>query len=83
MTPVNTTEICITTLEEFITDQSAMNKIKNGESILDSAAIDSLSLVNLIVELENSLGFSFESDDFEGIFASLDNLTRYIDSQLP
>jgi acyl carrier protein len=80
--PNDIREICITTLEKFITDQSTITNIKNGASILESATIDSLSLVNLIVELENSLGFSFESDDFEGIFSSLDKLVCYIDSQL-
>ena len=75
-----TKRLCLRALGSFITDQETLFKISNGASLLDEGNLDSLSVVNFIVELETIFSVSFESDDLETIFSSLDKLSEYIES---
>jgi acyl carrier protein len=69
---------CLSVISKFITDPVGLEKIKQGESLLETGSLDSLSMVNLVVELENEFGMSLESDELETLFSSLQNLASHI-----
>jgi len=58
-----------------------MKAIEAGESLIKTASLDSLSLVNLIIQLEENTGIAIDTDDLEGVFENLDSLVQFLSSQ--
>lgn len=58
------------TLKEVIAENT-MNAvsadIKSGSNLSEDYGLDSIMVINLILELEDRLGICFEDDDFENI----------------
>lgn len=73
---------CFAVIAGFISEEADLEKIKQGASILDTGTMDSLSVVNLMIELETEFGVAIDADDLEDLFSSLDKLSEYIQGQL-
>ena len=74
--------VCIEVIKGFVTNPDEMKKIESNESILASSSFDSLSIVNLVVKLENEFKINVDTDNFDTIFMSLESLTAYITETL-
>jgi len=58
-----------------------LQAIFRGAPILTTLTIDSLSLLNLVVELESRFKVSFDYDTIETSFATIDSLAAFLDSE--
>ena len=72
------TSRCLDILGKFVEDADDMESIRQGASLLGTGSLDSLSMVNLVVELESEFGIAIESDSLETLFQNLDTLVNYI-----
>ena len=59
------------TLKEVIAENTmnavSADDIKSGSNLSEDYGLDSIMVINLILELEDRLGICFEDDDFENI----------------
>ena len=69
---------CLDILGRFVEDADDMERIRQGASLLGTGSLDSLSMVNLVVELESEFGIAIESDSLEALFQNLDSLVAHI-----
>lgn len=69
---------CLDILGRFVEDADDMERIRQGASLLGTGSLDSLSMVNLVVELEAEFGIAIESDSLETLFQSLPTLVDHI-----
>lgn len=46
---------------------SSAEDIRSGSNLSEDYGMDSITVVNLIIELEERLGICFEDDDFENV----------------
>ncbi|MAT49897.1 MAG: hypothetical protein CMK32_01765 [Porticoccaceae bacterium] len=72
------TSRCLDILGKFVEDADDMENIRQGASLLGTGSLDSLSMVNLVVELESEFGIAIESDSLETLFQNLDSLVNHI-----
>jgi acyl carrier protein len=77
---LNVRSKCLSVLEPFLVQPEDYRKVAEGGSLL--ALFDSLSLVNLIVELENAFFIEIDTEDLEEVFSTLDSLTVYIEGKV-
>lgn len=74
---------CRAVLGKFLQNRGELENVDNGGPLLDSSSFDSLSTINLLVELENTFGIRLLNDgDLERIFESLDSLVEHIETCL-
>lgn len=73
---------CLKLLENLVEPHSKLREIAQGGDLREQISLDSLTMVNLIVSLENEFKFSFEAENLDEIFANFNSLVAYIDSQL-
>jgi acyl carrier protein len=73
--------LCLSAIASFVADENDLKAIEAGEPLIKTASLDSLSLVNLIVALEEETGVPIDTDDLEGVFQNLDSLVRYLTDQ--
>lgn len=73
---------CLSVIGKFVSEADELKRIEQGESIIGTGSLDSLSMVNLVVELEAEFGISVDTDDIEHLFESISSLTSYISSRL-
>lgn len=69
---------CLDILGRFVEDADDMANIRQGASLLATGSLDSLSMVNLVVELESEFGIAIESESLETLFHNLDTLVNHI-----
>ncbi len=72
---------CIEILSGILVQDGELEAVVNGGPLFSTASFDSLTLVNLIVALENKFSMQIDSDDFESIFGSLGSLVSYVESR--
>lgn len=78
----NIRDRCVVVISKFIENPDDMVKITNGAPLLGSGSLDSLSLVNLVVEIEAEFGISINSEGLEEVFSSFSSLVAYIESEI-
>jgi len=79
--PNDVRSACLATISTFVSDANDMKAIEAGESLIKTASLDSLSLVNLIIQLEENTGIAIDTDDLEGVFENLDSLVQFLSSR--
>ena len=75
-------ENCLLELKAFIHDPQLFAGISAGKPLLASAAIDSVSLVEIVLRLESRFAVEIDADNIEEVFRDIDTLTAYIDGKI-
>lgn len=66
----------------FVEDAAVRRALLDGKPLVDTAGLDSLTLVHLVVALENEFQIRFELDGIAEVFANLQSLEHNVRSQL-
>ncbi|MBU3178018.1 acyl carrier protein [Clostridium estertheticum] len=67
---------------KVIEDASLGEKIEKSTDLLNEVAIDSLQLINIILEIEDEFDVQFDFDEFNmDNLKSVDSLSKYINSK--
>jgi len=70
----------ITFLKETLARHGDLGEVQDNESLFLSGRLDSLSMLNLIMFLENNFSMNFAEIDFEvDLVDSIDSIIRLID----
>jgi acyl carrier protein len=70
---------CLTILGSFLINPGELEKVNNGASLLDFSSLDSLSMVNLVVQLEIEFTVRLDADELDTVLSTLDSLTDYLE----
>lgn len=69
-------------LKEALEKQGDHNELSNSESIFISGRLDSFSMMNLIMYLENSFGIEFSDFEFDvNLVDSINDIEAFVDSK--
>jgi acyl carrier protein len=66
------------TLRRFITDPEEWEAVRGGEPLLEATGLDSLSVMNLITELELLFDVRFSPDTLEQTLQDIHSLTAFL-----
>ncbi len=70
---------CLAILGSFLVNPGELEKVNQGASLLDFSSLDSLSMVNLVVQLEIEFAVRLDADELDTVLATLDSLTDYLE----
>ncbi len=62
----------------YVTDEAEMEAVLRGDEIMEAVSIDSLTMLQLVTDLENEFGTRFDLDTLERTFATIDSLAAYL-----
>lgn len=62
----------------YVTDEAEMEAVLRGDGIMDAVSIDSLTMLQLVTDLENEFGTRFDIDALERTFATIDSLAAHL-----
>lgn len=70
------------TLRRYVTDEGEYAAVARGEPFYTATSLDSVSYLELVVELEETFQVSFDDADAQQVFSSLDQLTGFIRARM-
>ena len=73
---------CLYVLQKFLIQSGEFEDIKTGGGLFETTSLDSLTLVNLVVELENEFQIEIDAENIDDVFSTLGSLTAYIQSKV-
>lgn len=73
---------CLAELKKFLPQQEELEAVAAGEPLFASSSIDSVTLVGMVVALEDRFAIEFDADNVEDIFFDLTSLSRYVTEKL-
>jgi len=62
----------------FVTEEGELDAVFSGEPILNALSIDSLTMLNLVNELERDFGVRFDYDTIERVFEDIHTLSAFL-----
>lgn len=62
----------------YVTDDAEMEAVLRGESIMAAVSIDSLTMLNLVTDLENEFGTRFDLETLEQTFSTIDSIAAHL-----
>jgi acyl carrier protein len=66
------------TFSRFITDEGELDAVFSGERILTAVSIDSLTMLNLVTELERDFSIRFDYETIEMAFEDIHALSAFL-----
>ena len=66
------------TVRRYVTDEQEFEAVASGKPFYTATSLDSVSYLELVVDLEEAFQVSFDGADAQEIFASLEHLARYL-----
>jgi len=63
---------------KFIINKNELEAVFQGKSILKTISIDSLTMVNMVVELEKEFGIRFDAETLDKTFENIGTLKKNI-----
>lgn len=73
---------CLKVLGGVLVREGDLDYVAGGGDLFTSALLDSLTLLNLVIALENEFGIQIMVENLEDVFASLASLTEYLQDEL-
>jgi acyl carrier protein len=73
---------CLEVLASFLVQPGEREAVAGGAPLFTSSSIDSLTLVNMVVALEQAFSTDIDAEDLEATFKDIDSLASYIDAKL-
>ena len=73
---------CLEILAPFLVQPGEQDAVAGGAPLFSSSSIDSLTLVNMVVALEQAFKTEIDADDLEATFKDIDSLAAYIDTKV-
>jgi hypothetical protein len=65
-------------LGRYLTDPQELQAVRKGRPILGETSLDSLSLVDLVTELELLFNVRFDTDTYEQVLQNYDSLRSFL-----
>ena len=65
--------------KQFVTEDSEMSAVLQGEPILVATSMDSLAIVHLVTELEKEFSIRFELETLEQTFENINTLKFFLE----
>jgi acyl carrier protein len=65
-------------LRSFVSDVSELHAVERGEPILDVLSLDSVTVVELVSELEKAFGVHFDYETIEDAFETIHTLGAFL-----
>jgi acyl carrier protein len=69
---------CLAVLKPVLVQEGELAAVAAGGTLYDSGSLDSLTLVNLVVALENEFSLQIDAENIDQVFATLDSLVAYL-----
>jgi acyl carrier protein len=64
--------------QRFVTEESELDAVFSGKPILTALSIDSLTLLNLVNQLERDFDVRFEYETIENVFEDIHTLAAFL-----
>lgn len=82
MSAAHVREGCLEEIRFILPQPEIYSDIASGKPLLDSAAIDSVAMVELVLRLENRFSVEIDSQNLEDVFFNIDSLALFINDKL-
>ena len=66
-------------LRRYVTDPGEWEAIRSGQPLLEASGLDSLSVVNLVTELELLFETRFDPESLDGSLQNIHTLSAFLD----
>ena len=73
---------CLEVLAPFLVQPGELDAVANGAPLFSSSSIDSLTLVNMVVALEQVFKTDIDVENLEDTFKDINSLATYIDAKI-
>ena len=79
---MTTKSVCLEVISSFLVQPGEKEAVALGAPIFSAASVDSLTLVNMVVAIEQAFKTEIDADNLEETFKNIDTLSTYIDAKL-
>jgi len=78
MTSDSLDERLLEVLARYLPDPRELQAVREGQPLMGATSLDSLSMVNLVTELELLFNVRFDLDNYEQVLRDIHSLTSFL-----